>query len=159
INMSSYNATVFAFGLKNVNRGGQAMTRREWLAAIAATPLVKAAPGPDAPVAPVAIVQAQSYDEDLTARLGEMFDQLCGIDKLVRNKTVAIKLNLTGLATNRATGRPPQFSHWAHPALAGAAAYLIGRAGAKRIRFVESAANTNEPLEEYVAKAEWDVHA
>jgi uncharacterized protein (DUF362 family) len=135
------------------------MTRREWLALVAATPLIKAAPGPEAPVAPVSIAQAPSYDEDLTAKLSKMFDQLGGIDKLVRNKTVTIKLNLTGAATNRATGRPPQFSHWAHPALAGATAYLVGRAGAKRIRFVESGANTNEPLEEFIAKAEWDVKA
>jgi uncharacterized protein (DUF362 family) len=135
------------------------MTRREWLAMIAVTPLLKAVPGTEAPVAPVSIAQAQSYDEDLTAKLSTMFDQLGGIEKLVRNKTVTIKLNLTGPATNRATGRTPQFSHWAHPTLAGATAYLIGRAGAKRIRFVESAANTNEPLEEFIAKAEWDVKA
>ena len=135
------------------------MTRREWLAMIAATPLMKAVPGPEPPAAPVSIARAQSYDEDLTAKLAVMFDQLGGIQKLVANKTVTIKLNLTGPATNRATGQPPQFSHWAHPALAGAAACLIGRAGAKRIRFVESAANTSEPLEEFMTKAEWDVKA
>jgi uncharacterized protein (DUF362 family) len=86
-----------------------------------------------------------------------MFDQLGGIEKLVRNKTVTVKLNLTGAPTNRVNGRPPQFSHWAHPAVAGAAAYLFGRAGARRVRFVESGANTTEPLEEFIARAEWDV--
>ncbi len=135
------------------------MTRREWLAFVAATPLLTAAPGADAPVAPVAISQARSYNEDLTAKLSAMFDQLGGIQKLVRNKTVTIKLNLTGAPTNRMGGRPPQFTHWAHPALAGAAAYLFGRAGAKRVRFVESGANTTEPLEEFIAKADWDVKA
>jgi uncharacterized protein (DUF362 family) len=121
--------------------------------------LLKAAPGPDAPVAPVSIAQVQSYDEDLSAKLSTMFDQLGGIQNLVRNKTVTIKLNLTGPPTNRMGGRPPQFSHWTHPGLAGAAAYLFGRAGARRIRFVESGANTNEPLEEFIAKADWDVKA
>jgi uncharacterized protein (DUF362 family) len=135
------------------------LTRREWLAFIAATPLLNAAPGTDAPVAPVSIAQARSYDEDLTAKLSTMFDQLGGIQNLVRNKTVTIKLNLTGPPTNRMGGRPPQFTHWTHPGLAGAAAYLFGRAGAKRVRFVESGANTTEPLEEFIAKADWDVKA
>ena len=140
------------------------MTRREWLAIVAATPLVKAAPqsGADAsaaPAAPVAIARAASYDDDVTARLKTMFDQLGGIEKLVKNKTVTVKLNLTGAPTNQVNGRPPQFSHWAHPAVAGAAAYLFGRAGARRVRFVESGANTTVPLEEFIAKADWDVKA
>lgn len=135
------------------------MTRREWLAMIAATPLLKAAPGPDAPVAPVAIGRARSYDEDLTAGLSALFDRLGGIQKLVRNKTVTIKLNLTGEPSNRMGGRAPQFTHWTHPGLAGAAAHLFGLAGARRIRFAESGANTTEPLEEFVSKAGWDVAA
>jgi uncharacterized protein (DUF362 family) len=140
------------------------MTRREWLAMIAATPLAKAAVDADtttgpAPAAPVAIAKAASYDEDITGRLKTMFDQLGGIEKLVKNKTVTVKLNLTGAPTNKVNGRPPQFSHWAHPALAGAAAHLFDRAGAKRVRFVESGANTTIPLEEFIAKADWDVKA
>ena len=135
------------------------MTRREWLAMIAASPLVKAAPGPDAPASPVALAQIQSYDENVTTRVSKMFDQLGGIQKLVNNKTVTIKVNLTGSPNNRMDGRAPQFTHWTHPALVGAATYLIGRAGAKRIRIVESGANTTEPLEEFMAKADWDVKA
>jgi len=136
------------------------MTRREWLAMVAATPLLKAAPGPEAaPAAPVALAKATSYDDDITAKLKIMFDQLGGIEKLVKNKTVTVKLNLTGPATNFVNGRPPQFSHWSHPALAGAAAHLFGRAGARRVRFVESGANTTMPLEEFIAKADWDVKA
>jgi len=132
---------------------------------VAATPLVKVASestataSPAVPVAPVAIGKAASYDEDLTARLKIMFDQLGGIEKLVKNKTVTIKLNLTGPANNFVNGRPPQFSHWAHPAVAGAAAHLFDRAGAKRIRFVESGNASTAPLEEYVAPANWDVKA
>src|SRR5256885_15037389 len=75
------------------------MTRREWLALISATPLLNAAP--DAPVSPVAISQCPSYDEDVTAKLSTMFDQLGGIDKLVRNKTVTIKLNITGAPSHK----------------------------------------------------------
>jgi uncharacterized protein (DUF362 family) len=140
------------------------MTRREWLAMIAATPLVKAAPqtptsASAAPAAPVAIGKVASYDDDVTAKLAALFDQLGGIEKLVKNKTVTVKLNLTGAPTNRLAGRPPGFTHWASPAVAGAAAHLFGRAGAKRIRFVESSANTTKPLEESLAEADWDVKA
>jgi uncharacterized protein (DUF362 family) len=131
---------------------------------VAATPLVKVATdfqaiASPAPAAPVTIAKAASYDDDITARLKIMFDQLGGIEKLVKNKTVTVKLNLTGPPNNRVAGRPPQFSHWAHPALAGAAAHLFDRAGAKRVRFVESGANTTMPLEEFIAKADWDVKA
>jgi uncharacterized protein (DUF362 family) len=139
------------------------MTRREWLAMVAATPLLEAAPQPEtarpAPAAPVAVGKAASYDDDVTAKLATMFNQLGGIEKLVKNKTVTIKLNLTGAPTNRLQGRAPGFTHWANPAVAGAAAYLFGRAGARRIRFVESSANTAKPLEESLAEGEWDVKA
>jgi hypothetical protein len=112
------------------------MTRREWLAMIAATPLLKAAP--DAPASPVSIAKCASYDEDLTAKLGAMFTQLGGIENLVRNKTVTVKVNMTGSPGQRVQGRAPAVTHYTHPKLLGAAAYLMGRAGAKRIRFVES---------------------
>src|SRR5581483_10810405 len=113
------------------------MTRREWLAMIAATPLIRAA-GTDAPAAPVSIAKCASYDEDVTAKLGAMFDQLGGLDKLVRNKTVTIKLNMTGAPSQRVQGLAPALTHYVHPKLVGATAYHLGRAGARRIRFVES---------------------
>jgi uncharacterized protein (DUF362 family) len=113
------------------------MTRREWLALIAATPLLKADTAP-APVAPVSIAKCASYD-DVTGKLATMFDQLGGLPKLVRNKTVAIKLNLTGGPANRVKGMAPGHPHMVHPKVVAATAYLMGRAGAKRIRFVESA--------------------
>jgi hypothetical protein len=86
------------------------MTRREWLALVAATPLVKEAAESTA--------KAASYDDDIVVRLKTLFDQLGGIQKLVKNKTVTVKLNLTGPPTNHVAGRPPQFSHWAHPTVA-----------------------------------------
>jgi len=131
---------------------------------VAATPLLKVVAESTAiasptPAAPVAIAKAASYDDDIVVKLKTLFDQLGGIQKLVKNKTVTVKLNLTGPPTNRVAGRPPQFSHWAHPAVAGAAAHLFDRAGAKRVRFVESAYNTTIALEEFLAKADWDVKA
>src|SRR5215471_13727230 len=111
------------------------MTRREWLALISAAPLLKAAP--DAPVALVSIAKCASYDEDVQAKLATMFDQLGGLDRLVRNKTVTVKINMTGSPGQRFKGLAPALTHYTHPKLVGATAYLMGKAGAKRIRFVE----------------------
>src|ERR1700722_6402520 len=133
------------------------MTRRELLAALAAIPLLKAAD--NAPLAPVSISKCGSYDEDLTAKLKVMFDQLGGIGNMVRNKTVTIKVNMTGSPGTRVAGRAPALTHYTHPKLLGAAAYLIGRAGATRIRFVESAWATAGPLEPVMDASGWDVRA
>src|ERR1017187_2952481 len=135
------------------------MTRREWIAIISAAPLLKAAPGPEGTPAavPVAIAKCASYDEDVTARLATMFDQLGGLDHMVRGKTVTIKLNMTGSPGLRVDGWPPGVTHYVHPKLVGATAHLIGRAGAPRIRFVESAWATSGPLEEYLLDSGWNV--
>jgi uncharacterized protein (DUF362 family) len=131
------------------------MTRREWLALVSAAPLVKAAP--NLPTAPVSIAQCASYEEDVTARLAAMFDQLGGLERLVRGKTVTIKLNLTGSPSLRVQGRAPGLTHYVHPKLVGATAHRMGQAGAKRIRFVESAWATSGPLEDYMLDSGWNV--
>ena len=134
------------------------MTRREWIALISAAPLLKGAPGNgQTPAAPVSIGKCGSYDEDVTAKLATLFDQLGGIDKMVRGKTVTIKLNMTGSPGLRVDGRAPGVTHYVHPKLVGATAYLMGKAGAKRIRFVESAWATSGPLEEYLLDSGWNV--
>jgi len=135
------------------------MTRREWLAMIAATPLLKAAGAPDAPASPVAIAKCASYDEDLAAKLGTLFTQLGGLEKLVGNKTVTVKVNMTGPPSNRVQGRAPAITHYTHPKLLGAAAFLMSRAGAKRIRFVESAWATAGPLEDVMLDSGWNVRS
>ena len=131
------------------------MTRREWIALISAAPLLKAAP--NAPAAPVAIAKCASYDEDVTAKLATMFDQLGGLDRIVRGKTVTIKLNMTGSPGLRVEGRAPGVTHYVHPKLVGATAHLMGQAGARRIRFVESAWATAGPLEDYLLDSGWNV--
>lgn len=133
------------------------MTRREWIAMISAAPLLHALP--DAPAAPVSIAKCDSYEEDLTAKLGAMFDQLGGIEKLVRNKTVTVKVNMTGAPSQRVQGRAPAVTHYTHPKLLGAAAYLMGRAGAKRVNFVESAWATGGPLEDVMLDSGWNVRS
>jgi uncharacterized protein (DUF362 family) len=135
------------------------MTRREWLAMISAVPLLKASPVPDAPAAPVSIARCASYDEDVTAALAKMFDQLGGLENLVRNKTVTVKLNMTGSPSQKVRGLPPGVTHYTHPKLVGAAAYLMGRAGARRIRFTESSWGTGGPLEDTILDSGWNLRA
>lgn len=132
------------------------MTRRELLAALGAAPAV---PLQAAPAAPVAVARCQSYDEDLASILGSMFDQLGGLGKLVGGKTVTIKLNLTGSPALRFEGRPLGVTHYTHPKTAAVMAHLMGRAGARRIRFVESCWGTAGPLEEYLLESGWNVRS
>jgi uncharacterized protein (DUF362 family) len=135
------------------------MTRREWLALISTAPLVHAASETEAPAAPVSIAKCASYDEDVTAKLAGLFDQLGGIEKLVRNKTVTVKVNMTGSPGQRVQGKAPAITHYTHPKLLGATAYLMSRAGAKRIRFVESSWATAGPLEDTMLDSGWNVRS
>src|SRR6185436_5540110 len=133
------------------------MTRREWLACTAAAGLLKAAPA--APTAPVSIAKCTSYDGDLVSTLTTMFDQLGGLGRIVRNKTVTIKLNLTGSPGLRFQGKPLGVTHYTHPKLVFAMARVLNTAGARRIRFVESAWASGGPLEEYMLDSGWNARA
>ena len=75
----------------------------------------------------------------------------------MRNKTVTVKLNLTGSPGQRFEGRPLGVTHYTHPKVIAATAHLMGEAGAKRIRFVESAWALSGPLEEYLLDSGWNV--
>ena len=136
------------------------MTRRELLALAGAAPFARtlhSAPLP--PARPVSIAKCESYDQDLTGTLSTMFDQLGGLARVVRNKTVTVKLNLTGSPGLRFQGRPLGLTHYTNPKLVGATAHLMAQAGAKRVRFVESAWATGGPLEEYLLDAGWNVRS
>src|SRR5260370_13064117 len=111
------------------------MTRREWLAGTAAAGRLHAAP--TAPAAPVSIAKCSSYDGDLAATLTTMFDQLGGLGPIVRNKTVTIKLNLTGSPGLRFQGKPLGVTHYTQPKLVFALARGLSSAGARRTRLVE----------------------
>jgi uncharacterized protein (DUF362 family) len=87
-----------------------------------------------------------------------MFDQLGGLGRIVKNKTVTIKVNLTGSPGLRFQGKPLGLTHYTHPKMAGVMAYLLENAGAQRVRFVESCWATAGPLEEYLLDSGWNVH-
>jgi len=128
-------------------------TRREFLAAAA---FAAAWPAKAAPADPVALAACPSYGAELLPTLERMFDQLGGLGRLVKGKTVAIKLNLTGSPDYRLGHTPAGLAHWTHPAVTGAVVHLMGKAGARRIRLVESPWNTADPLEEYMLDAGWE---
>ncbi len=130
------------------------MTRRELIALLAAAPLVRAK---EAPTAPVAVARSRTYVGDLTGTLSTMFDQLGGLGRIVKNKTVTIKVNLTGSPGLRFQGKPLGLTHYTHPKMAAAMAYLLERSGARRVRFVESCWATAGPLEEYLLDSGWNV--
>jgi uncharacterized protein (DUF362 family) len=124
------------------------------MALIAAAPLAHAK---DAPTAPVSIARCRTYDGDLAGELSTMFDQLGGLGRIVKNKTVTIKVNLTGSPGTRFEGKPLGLTHYTHPKMAGAMAYLLERSGARRVRFVESCWGTSGSMEEYLLASGWNV--
>jgi uncharacterized protein (DUF362 family) len=130
------------------------MTRRELMALLAAAPLARAK---EAPTAPVSIARARAYDGDLAGTLSTMFDQLGGLGRIVKNKTVTIKVNLTGSPSSRFQGKPLGLTHYTHPNMAGALAYLLDRSGARRVRFVESCWATSGSMEKYLLESGWNV--
>lgn len=135
------------------------MTRRELLSLAAAASVagVKPLSAVPAPATPVSIAKCPSYDGDLTAVLSKMFDQIGGAPRIVRNKTVTIKLNLTGSPGIRFKGKALGSTHYTHPKTLMAMVHLLDQAGAKRIRLVESAWATSGPLEEYLLDSGWNV--
>ncbi|MDQ6664263.1 MAG: DUF362 domain-containing protein [Acidobacteriota bacterium] len=138
------------------------MTRREWLPLAGAAPFIlrgDTQTSANAPAAPVSIAKCASYNDDVAAVLATMFDQIGGLPRIVRNKTVTVKLNLTGSPGLRFQGKPLGVTHYTNPKLVGAVAHLMGQAGAKRIRFVESAWASGGPLEEYLLDAGWNVRS
>jgi uncharacterized protein (DUF362 family) len=113
------------------------------------------APALQAPASRVAIGQCQEYDRQVVEVLSTMFDQLGGLERLVREKTVAIKLNMTGPTNDKLNSMPNQMTHWVHPQVIGALVSLLGKAGARRIRLLESAPVGVKPLEEFMLAAGW----
>ncbi len=122
-------------------------------ACLAAPSLLRA----EAPAGRVSVARCKTYDaSELVPTLQKMFDQLGGLERLVKNKTVAIKINLTGSPTYRLGYLPLEDTHYTHPHVIAATVHLLGRAGARRIRLLESPWSTADPVEEYLLQANWE---
>jgi uncharacterized protein (DUF362 family) len=138
----------------------QVLSRRQFLAgsAVAGLSAVRFAPfARSAPAATVAIARCDTYGPELVAALDGMFDELGGLGRLVRGRTVAIKVNLTGGPELRLGSVPAGRAHWVNPRVIAAFVHLLDRAGARRIRLLESPYASGAPLEEYMYLAGWDV--
>jgi uncharacterized protein (DUF362 family) len=138
-------------------------TRRKWLsnaaAAVSGAYLAGSRLGhaAAAPATPVAVARCKTYQpSELLPTMQKMFDQLGGLGRLVKGKTVAIKINLTGAPTYRIGHLPLEDTHYTHPHVIAAAVHLMGAAGATRIRILESPWSTADPVEEYILRANWE---
>ena len=142
-------------------------SRRQWLksatvlggACLVGGPFTPAGAAPAAPTSPVSVGRCLTYDpKELLSVMGKMFDQIGGVGKLVKGKTVAIKINLTGQAQQRLGNLSPADTHFTHPAVVGAAVNLLARAGAARIRVLESVWSSADPVEEFFYQANLEPH-
>ena len=118
-------------GMTPSRRDVLAATGTAALAALGTPKLMRA----NAPASTVAIVRCQDYGQFGTC-LSSAFDQIGGIDKLVRGKTVGIKLNLTGNPKNFPLR--PDLPYRTDGQTIAATVHLLAKAGAKRVRLIES---------------------
>lgn len=125
----------------------QKVSRRDLLAGAAGIALAGAARGQTrpAPASPVSIARCRSYDQAYDDALASALDKIGGIGSLVKGKTVAVKLNLTGNIT-RFPNRP-DLPYRNDPATVLSLARQLSRAGATRIRFIESFFPARQDLE------------
>jgi uncharacterized protein (DUF362 family) len=132
--------------------------RRGLLAADAASGLSHPLSQASRTAARVAITACRTYGPEVRSALGRCFDLLGGIGALVKNRTVTVKLNLTGSDFRPILGRPVGETYMTHYTTALALGSLLFDVGAKRVRFVEST-QKQATLETTLAEAGWDVPA
>ncbi len=107
----------------------------------------------------VSISRCRSYDvKEVKTALGRSFDELGGLRKRLRGKTVTVKINLTGSPLGRLMNRPAGETFVTHEATAAALGALVLEAGAKRVRYVESSP-FKWSLEQILGRAGWDIQA
>jgi uncharacterized protein (DUF362 family) len=107
----------------------------------------------------VALVPCRAYGPtEVKAALAKSFDLLGGIGTLVKNKTVTIKINLTGTDFSNFLDRPVGETYMTHYSTVLALTSLLFSEGARRVRLVESTTSRAE-LGSSLAMADWDVKA
>jgi uncharacterized protein (DUF362 family) len=104
------------------------------------------------------VARCATYGPEVVTTLASMFDQIGGLRKLVSGKTVAIKINMTGSSTERCLGMSQGQTYWVHPQVVSATVHLLGKAGARRIRLLESPTSSKaHTLEEFLTQAGWQL--
>jgi uncharacterized protein (DUF362 family) len=112
----------------------------------------------EAPSMPVAIEQCPSYEPALVrGKLDAALDLIGGIGKLVRDKTVTVKVNMTG-PVRELGGLPASRTYHVHPNVVAAVCAALHEAGARRIAVVEALYYT-DPVEKILQLAGWDLSA
>ena len=108
------------------------------------------------PVSPVAIQRCASYDPAvLRQKLDKAFELLGGLKRLVSNKTVSIKINVTG-GPGKLANLPGYRTYQTHPNMLAALCAALDAAGARRMIVLESQYSPKTP-EEVLAGGGWDV--
>jgi uncharacterized protein (DUF362 family) len=111
-----------------------------------------------APASPVAIQRCTSYDPALLRqKLDKAFDLIGGLKRLVSNKTVSIKINVTG-GPGKLADLPGYRTYQIHPNMLAALCAALDAAGAKRMTVLESQ-YSSKPPEEVLAGGGWDIRA
>jgi uncharacterized protein (DUF362 family) len=90
--------------------------------------------------------------------LESSFKLLGGIRDLVRDRTVAVKLNLTGLSWKPVFGLPAQETYQTQPGTVAALCAALADAGARRIVIIENL-YWEKPFEQVLLENGWDVKA
>jgi uncharacterized protein (DUF362 family) len=113
------------------------LSRRDLLAAGAAAAALglPSRAHASAPACTVAVERCRDYTAFRT-QLSSAFNRIGGIEKLVRGKTVAVKLNLTGNPRNFPL--IPDLPYRTDGSTVADVVYLLSKAGARRIRLIES---------------------
>lgn len=110
-----------------------------------------------APDAPVAICRCPSYQPaELRRSLEHSFDLIGGIKPLVENKTVTIKINLTGMEWKPVFGLPAQETYQTQPDSLAALCAILADCGARRMVVVENL-YWEKPFEQVLIENGWDV--
>ena len=110
-----------------------------------------------APASPVAVLRCESYEPRVFREaLQKSFDLIGGVQHLVRNKTVTVKLNLTGLSWDPLFGLPAQETYQTQPHTVAALCALLSEAGARRVVLVENR-YWDKPFEQVLTEAGWDL--
>ena len=87
-----------------------------------------------------------------------MFDQLGGIERLVQNKTVTIKVNMTGPPEHVACdGLAPALTHYTHPKVGGRRGLPDGPRGRQAHPLRGKRVGHGGPLEDVMLASGWDV--
>jgi uncharacterized protein (DUF362 family) len=144
-------------GTAGLATGLQLVTERRPVSASAASS--SGEKSSSAPTSPVAIQRCESFEPQVfRQRLDAALDLIGGIGSLVRDKTITVKINLTGMAWEPCCGLPAQETYITHPATLAALCAALNDAGARRIVVIENYYR-DEPPEKILAAAGWDIAA